>query len=263
MNQTSKKPDYIYRPFLFTFGVFIVTWCCAFLMEITDYSTHKLLFLTWDFLENASPMICALFLLRRELLRDHFLLRFFAGTPCRITSYLIVFVLFAAQFLNFYFFRLSGNTISVPNFLFLFFSQLFLGGGLEEAGWRGYLLPCLCKKHHVLSASVMVSFLWVIWHLPYFFLPGTIQEGQNLIAYAVIGILTGFILTAIYLLTNSVLLCMLFHSWQNTIVMVIPANTENIWFLLTFAFLGILSILLCLFYKPLISLRFRGLWSKH
>lgn len=158
--------------------------------------------------------------------------------------------LFAAQFLNFHLFRLPESSLSVQTFLSVFAGQLLLGGGLEEAGWRGYLLPCLYRNHHILISSAAVSVLWILWHLPYFFLPGAVQEGQNFISYAIIGLLTGFILTAIYLLTKSVLICMLFHSWQNTIVMVIPADTENTGFLLTFAALGLISALLCLFCKP-------------
>jgi len=130
--------------------------------------------------------------------------------------------------------------------------QLLLGGGLEEAGWRGYLLPCLCRKHHPAVSSVAVSLLWVLWHLPYFLIPDTIQVNQNILSYTIIGILTGFILTAIYLLTKSVLLCMLFHSWQNTIVMVIPIDMENAGFLFTFTLLGMVSLLLCVFHRKII-----------
>lgn len=122
-------------------GTFTVTWSCAVLMSITDYQAHKILFTLWDFLENASPFLCALVLHKKNLHGDHFLQR----------------------------------------------------------------LPCLYRKHHILISSATVSILWVLWHLPYFILPGTMQEGQNFISYAVIGLLTGFLLTAIYLLTKSVL----------------------------------------------------------
>ncbi len=246
MNREPQKQDLIYRPFLFSLGVFAVTWCCTILMEMTDFRAHSILYTIWDFLENASPLLCALFLLRKYLNQDHFLRRFFLGNPCSIVPYLIVLLLFAAQFLLFYLSRLPGTAFSAREFLSVFTGQLLLGGGLEEAGWRGYLLPCLHRKHHILISSVAVSILWVLWHLPYFVIPGTMQENQNILSYAVIGILTGFILTAIYLLTKSVLLCMLFHSWQNTIVMLIPADTGNAGFLLTFTVLGMVSALLTL-----------------
>lgn len=94
------------------------------------------------------------------------------------------------------------------------------------------------KKWHILVSSTAVSLIWVFWHLPYFLLPDSLQSGQNFFSYIFIGIVTGFILTAIYLLTESVFLCMLFHSWQNTLVMSIPADTRNPWFMLTFLLLG-------------------------
>ncbi|MCI9065607.1 MAG: CPBP family intramembrane metalloprotease [Lachnospiraceae bacterium] len=250
MNHTLQKENLHYKPFLFIISVFVTTWGCAALMEITDYRAYRILYTVLDFLENASPLICALFLLKKYLTTDHFLRRFFLGNSCGVVRYLIVFLLFTAQFLNFYLFRLPDTSLTIQDFLSVFAGQLLLGGGLEEAGWRGYLLPCLYRRRHVLISSTAVSILWILWHLPYFFLPGTTQEGQNFISYAVIGLLTGFILTAIYLLTKSVLLCMLFHSWQNTIVMVLPADTENTGFLLTFTILGLMSALLCLFCKP-------------
>lgn len=188
-----------------SYGTFTVTWSCAVLMSITDYQAHKILFTLWDFLENASPFLCALVLHKKNLHGDHSLQRFFMGESCGIRAYLIVTFLFAAQFLNFHIFRLPESSLSVQNVLSVFAGQLLLGGGLEEAGWRGYLLPCLYRKHHILISSATISILWVLWHLPYFILPGTMQEGQNFISYAVIGLLTGFLLTAIYLLTKSVL----------------------------------------------------------
>lgn len=254
MNHTShiSKKELHYKPFLFLLGAFTMTWSCTALMSLIDGQTHRILFTVLDFFENASPLICTLFLFRRYLFTDHFLQCFFLGNfrDVGIVRYLIVFLLFMAQFLNFYLFRLPEPSFTVQDFFLVFAGQFLLGGGLEEAGWRSYLLPCLYRRHHILIASTTVSILWVLWHLPYFFLPGTMQEGQNFISYTIIGLLTGFILTAIYLLTKSVLLCMLFHSWQNTIVMILPADTENTGFLLTFAVLGLVSALLCLFCKP-------------
>lgn len=39
---------------------------------------------------------------------------------------------------------------------------------------------------------------------------------------------------------------MLFHSWQNTIVMTVQADQSDFRFMLIFLFLGVLSILLCI-----------------
>jgi len=49
---------------------------------------------------------------------------------------------------------------------------LLLGGPLqEELGWRGVLQERLQARWNALTASLVVGFVWGIWHLPLFFLP--------------------------------------------------------------------------------------------
>lgn len=72
------------------------------------------------------------------------------------------------------------------------------------------------------------------------------QAGENFLFYTITGMITGFILTAIWLLTKSILLCMLFHSWQNTIVMTVQADMSDVRFMLMFLLLGVFSVLICI-----------------
>lgn len=235
-----------YQPLFFIIGTFAITWCCAAGMVRTDPYAHTILFTFLDFMENASPLFCALMLLRPYWPEAGFFNHFFLGKPDSRYAYIIVIFMFAAQFLNFYFFRLEGTAFSLSGFAAAFAGQLLLGGGLEEAGWRGYLLPCFSQKLPILLSSALVSIIWVFWHIPYFLVPGSAQNGGNFISYSLIGIVTGFLLTAIYLLTKSVLLCMLFHSWQNAIVMTIQTDQSDIRFMLFFMLLGVLSVMVCL-----------------
>jgi membrane protease YdiL (CAAX protease family) len=39
----------------------------------------------------------------------------------------------------------------------------------EETGWRGFALPLLQRRHGALAAALLVTPIWVVWHLPYFF----------------------------------------------------------------------------------------------
>ena len=42
----------------------------------------------------------------------------------------------------------------------------FFRGGLEEPGWRGFMLPELQKTYSPLSASLLIAVAWALWHLP-------------------------------------------------------------------------------------------------
>lgn len=48
---------------------------------------------------------------------------------------------------------------------------LVFGVWLEENNWRGYALPRLVKLHGPITASLILSVFWSVWHLPYFFMP--------------------------------------------------------------------------------------------
>jgi len=53
---------------------------------------------------------------------------------------------------------------------------LFTMGPLgEEIGWRGYVLPTLTEKHHILKASLILGLIWSVWHLPLFFMSHSLQ----------------------------------------------------------------------------------------
>lgn len=40
------------------------------------------------------------------------------------------------------------------------------GGGNEELGWRGFMLPALQARHSPLVASLIIALAWSFWHLP-------------------------------------------------------------------------------------------------
>ena len=55
----------------------------------------------------------------------------------------------------------------------------------EEPGWRGFALPRLQKQYGPLVGSLILGMLHGLWHLPVYFVPGTILEGPfNLTAVA-------------------------------------------------------------------------------
>ena len=53
--------------------------------------------------------------------------------------------------------------------------MIFFGGGEEEIGWRGYILPSLEERFGRWIGSGMLGLIWTFWHLPLWFIPGATQ----------------------------------------------------------------------------------------
>ncbi len=115
----------------------------------------------------------------------------------------------------------SGRTeISLP-FYTLFLSlpgNLFIGG-LEEAGWAYILQPELNRKYGFILSSSITGLIWVLWHIPLFFIPGT-DHGEGLInlwMFAVQCMAFRFFFGAICKISgkSSVFMCVLFHTMFN------------------------------------------------
>jgi len=108
----------------------------------------------------------------------------------------------------------------------LFVFMLLVGGGQEEAGWRGFALPRLQARMNALWASVVIGIVWAGWHLPLFLLPGTGQAALNLPMYVLYVAGLSVILTWIYNSTvGSVLAVMVLHGLVNLLGVFIPVWT--------------------------------------
>ncbi|EOQ15710.1 hypothetical protein KQ3_05161 [Bacillus cereus B5-2] len=115
----------------------------------------------------------------------------------------------------------SGRTEMVLPFYTFFLSLLgnLIIGGLEEAGWMYILQPELDKKYGFVLSSVFVGIIWILWHIPLFFIPGT-NHGEGLInfwMFAVQLIAFRFFNGAIYKISGKgrVFMCVLFHTMFN------------------------------------------------
>ena len=63
-----------------------------------------------------------------------------------------------------------------PLNIFLVLLLSLISGPLnEEFGWRGYALDRLLVKFGFLKGSLILGFIWAIWHLPWYFTPGQAQ----------------------------------------------------------------------------------------
>lgn len=97
---------------------------------------------------------------------------------------------------------------------FFIYNLIFFGFG-EEVGWRGFALPRLQNKSNALTASIVLTVFWALWHLPLFFYrPDYTTMGAAGIFGWVFSLLTGSILlTWLYNSSRaSILICAVFHS---------------------------------------------------
>lgn len=78
------------------------------------------------------------------------------------------------------------------------FGVLSLGPLGEELGWRGYLLPRLIDRWGSLGAALAVGVVWVIWHIPAFFVSTVSQSQASYPAFFVSGVCISIFMTWIY-----------------------------------------------------------------
>jgi len=113
----------------------------------------------------------------------------------------------------------------IPNF-FLYY---FIGGPFtEEYGWRGYALDRLQSKLNALYSSLILGFIWGIWHLPLFFIEGTVQSNIPIYEFLLIQIVLSIQYT--WILNNNrdkdgnvnVFLAIMFHAMGNFASIIFP-----------------------------------------
>ena len=215
---------------------FLISHGLPFLITIILMLSEKAFYLTNQFYSNLiyfgllSPTLAALFVLYfffsskerrnywysvidlKRISNKWYLIIFSLPALIRITAALLEAVGPAKQFQ----FAFSAEmTLSYAIIL------LFFGPIPEEMGWRGVAFPKLQDRFGFNSATMILGFMWAIWHLPLFFIEGTYQYllglGSSLFWSFMFGIFfTTFIYSFIYNKTNrSILAVILFHFMDN------------------------------------------------
>lgn len=103
--------------------------------------------------------------------------------------------------------KLYVSLLSIPLMILL--------GGLEELGWRYILQPSLEKQFPFGIATSLTACIWAVWHLPLFFIEGTVQSNWNFGLFVIMVFGMSFALATIYYISKSIWLCILFHSMIN------------------------------------------------
>lgn len=118
-------------------------------------------------------------------------------------------------------YSLSDNFTGLVAFL-IFIIIIFIAGPLsEELGWRGFLLDYLTSRFNLSNASIILGIIWILWHLPLFYLKGTSQYSLGLGTiyfwlWSIQVIMLSIIFTTVYYATNrSILSAILLHFMSN------------------------------------------------
>lgn len=91
--------------------------------------------------------------------------------------------------------------------------MLFLGP-VEEFGWRGLAQPILQRHVAPIWAGALIGVIWGLWHLPAFFLSGTVFGSWNFLPFLIGNITLAVLVIPLFNRTGGSLLWpMLFH-WQ-------------------------------------------------
>ena len=114
----------------------------------------------------------------------------------------------------------------VVSFLYTF---VFAGGLNEETGWTGFALPRLQARYSPLVASVVLWFLWILWHVP-LQLAGLWNPETRFLIHALVGtFFARFVFTWLYNRSNGgILTAMLFHTSANVASQFIPITSASL-----------------------------------
>lgn len=203
--------------FIYTFGIAWASWGIEILLItlgiIKEGSiAYWLLFI----IGGNSPAISEL--LREKKYRTQEEFKVFVKNCIKpvksIWSYLFVTCYTALFGIVLYFAQQGGNSMPIYMFIPLTIVMLF-GGGTEEVGWRGFLQPLFEQKFSIFTSSIIVSFIWGVWHLPLWFISGTSQSQTNFGAFLIGTLALSLTLAVIRDMYKSIFMCILFHCMIN------------------------------------------------
>jgi len=109
--------------------------------------------------------------------------------------------------------------LAVPYFILM----LVIGGGQEEFGWRGYAQEPLQEKIGVIPASLVIGFIWGIWHLPLWYMAGDMHNAYSFLAFVMMTTSISLIYAWLYNSSGKKLVVVLFfHAMNNTAAPLLP-----------------------------------------
>jgi membrane protease YdiL (CAAX protease family) len=113
----------------------------------------------------------------------------------------------------------------------------------EEIGWRGFMLRILLGRRSPLVSTAIVAVVWAVWHSPLYFIPGMPSYGQPFLAFAAWVVPLSFLLTWLWLGTQSAWLATIMHGSANLAASIaFPLDDPGTFFAFSAAGLAIVAI---------------------
>lgn len=129
----------------------------------------------------------------------------------------------------------------IPIFLYHIFSS-----GLEEVGWRGYLLPKMLERNTAERSAWIIGLVWGVWHWPlliYLYLDYGLQIIISVLAGNVMALIgMTFIYVWIYQNTKNIFLLILFHALLNTLPLFIIGQANEFAFFIPIVLTWVMAI---------------------
>lgn len=235
MNNTiqENRKFYVYKPVRFYIQVFAATWGFWLFAILFNNGLSCTLGMLLGLISPATIAIITVFTSKSDALKKDFkrkICNFYKLKPLYIIGgFLIMAAVISCSIL---FSLLFGGSIKQFSFVegFSFtgtglvgaFLTIILASVLEEVGWRGYGEDSIAQYHSWFTESIIFGFVWALWHLPLFWIPGTyhfeIRNMSNLymINFFISVAPMGFVTTWVYVKNGrSMLASILFHLFVN------------------------------------------------
>ena len=199
---------------------FLISWgfgwgLLAFLTQMSLLSLTTPLGVFLHLLGGFGPTIAAISCLPQKSIKS--IVSFILGDS---KKYILLFLLLIFVQTGVIAFSSKELNLDFPlgNLFVVFLSAVCVYGGEEELGWRGTLQPTLETRFSFWIFSLITGCIWVIWHVPLWFVIGSSQSGIPFILFSLFAIYLSILLAAVFKKTKSVLYCAIFHGLINTLL---------------------------------------------
>lgn len=117
----------------------------------------------------------------------------------------------------------------IPTFFVFGVLMGLFAGFFEEIGWMGFAYPKMALRYTILSAGILLGFLWGLWHLIPSLLGNYNTQGVYWLPHFFVFVLSmiavRFLIVWVYANTKSLLLSMLMHASSTGFLAVIVPMT--------------------------------------